>query len=134
MMKGKIIMTNDVKIEFVLEYKNNEKNHPILNVKMPEVTDINLVSDEIINLDIDFTSDETENLEKLFKEITLLSLNNYSVKLDLSNNGIENEYYKNIAEKFVNKIKEELNKIREKDEYKECQQLMDDYIKFNGEN
>ena len=79
-MKGRTTMTKKVKIEFNLEYKNNEENHPILKVEMDNVINNN----EIKDLYIDFTSDETESLEKLFNEITLLSLKNYSIELNLS--------------------------------------------------
>lgn len=121
-------MTKKVKIEFNLEYKNNEENHPILKVEMDNVINNN----EIKDLYIDFTSDETESLEKLFNEITLLSLKNYSIELNLSIDKIvENEYYEKIAQRFVKQIEEELNRVKENDEYKECRQLMDDYIKFN---
>lgn len=121
-------MTKKVKIEFNLEYKNNEENHPILKVEMDNVINNN----EIKDLYIDFTSDETESLEKLFNEITLLSLKNYSIELNLSiDKTVENEYYEKIAQRFVKQIEEELNRVKENDEYKECRQLMDDYIKFN---
>lgn len=127
-MKGRTTMTKKVKIEFNLEYKNNEENHPILKVEMDNVINNN----EIKDLYIDFTSDETESLEKLFNEITLLSLKNYSIELNLSIDKIvENEYYEKIAQRFVKQIEEELNRVKENDEYKECRQLMDDYIKFN---
>lgn len=127
-MKGRTTMTKKVKIEFNLEYKNNEENHPILKVEMDNVINNN----EIKDLYIDFTSDETESLEKLFNEITLLSLKNYSIELNLSiDKTVENEYYEKIAQRFVKQIEEELNRVKENDEYKECRQLMDDYIKFN---
>ena len=127
-MKGRTTMTKKVKIEFNLEYKNNEENHPILKVEMDNVINNN----EIKDLYIDFTSDETESLEKLFNEITLLSLMNYSIELNLSiDKTVENEYYEKIAQRFVKQIEEELNRVKENDEYKECRQLMDDYIKFN---
>lgn len=127
-MKGRTTMTKKVKIEFNLEYKNSEENHPILKVEMDNVINNN----EIKDLYIDFTSDETESLEKLFNEITLLSLKNYSIELNLSiDKTVENEYYEKIAQRFVKQIEEELNRVKENDEYKECRQLMDDYIKFN---